>query len=170
MDEEGTYSLAARVGELKKIRIRRRGLSVIKGWLEDETGRLPAVWFNRPYLIQQVRRRASCILLHGRVRRQGSRLELMNASCEPLSGAMLGGRIVAIYNSVGGLGPALVRRLVRNALDELPLKSLGEEIPSSFSRRHDLPSLGEALLQVHRPTIRLMWASSTNGEVQAIAG
>lgn len=148
--EEGTFSLAARVGELKRIHLRRRGLSVVNGWLEDETGRLPAVWFNRPYLIQQVKD-GEQYLLHGRVRRRGSRLEMVNPSCEPLSEAMLGGRIVAIYNSIGGLGPALVRRLVRNALDELPLKSLDDEIPSSFRRRHDLPSLGEALLQVHRP-------------------
>jgi len=148
--EEGTFSLAARVGELKRIHLRRRGLSVVNGWLEDETGRLPAVWFNRPYLIQQVKD-GEQYLLHGRVRRRGSRLEMVNPSCEPLSEAMLGGRIVAIYNSVGGLGPALVRRLVRNALDELPLKSLDDEIPSSFRRRRDLPSLGEALLQVHRP-------------------
>lgn len=148
--EEGTFSLAARVGELKRIHLRRRGLSVVNGWLEDETGRLPAVWFNRPYLIQQVKD-GELYLLHGRVRRRGSRFEMVNPSCEPLSEAMLGGRIVAIYNSVGGLGPALVRRLVRNALDELPLNSLDDEIPSSFRRRHELPSLGEALLQVHRP-------------------
>ncbi|MGB5549255.1 MAG: ATP-dependent DNA helicase RecG [Thermoanaerobaculia bacterium] len=148
--EEGTFSLAARVGELKRIHLRRRGLSVVNGWLEDETGRLPAVWFNRPYLIQQVKD-GEQYLLHGRVRRRGSRFEMVNPSCEPLSEAMLGGRIVAIYNSVGGLGPALVRRLVRHALDELPLKSLDDEIPSSFRRRHDLPCLGEALLQVHRP-------------------
>jgi len=148
--EEGTFSLAARVGGLKRIHLRRRGLSVVNGWLEDETGRLPAVWFNRPYLIQQVKD-GEQYLLHGRVRRRGSRLEMVNPSCEPLSEAMLGGRIVAIYNSVGGLGPALVRRLVRNAVDELPLKSLDDEIPSSLRRRHDLPSLGEALLQVHRP-------------------
>jgi len=148
--EEGTFSLAARVGGLKRIHLRRRGLSVVNGWLEDETGRLPAVWFNRPYLIQQVKD-GEQYLLHGRVRRRGSRLEMVNPSCEPLSEARLGGRIVAIYNSVGGLGPALVRRLVRNAVDELPLKSLDDEIPSSLRRRHDLPSLGEALLQVHRP-------------------
>ncbi len=148
--EEGTFSLAARVGELKRIHLRRRGLSVVNGWLEDETGRLPAVWFNRPYLIQQVKD-GEQYLLHGRVRRRGSRLEMVNPSCESLSEAMLGGRIVAIYNSVGGLGPALVRRLVRIALDELPLKSLGDEIPSSLRRQHGLPCLGEALLQVHWP-------------------
>ncbi|MGB5294933.1 MAG: OB-fold nucleic acid binding domain-containing protein, partial [Thermoanaerobaculia bacterium] len=139
--EEGTFSLAARVGELKRIHLRRRGLSVVNGWLEDETGRLPAVWFNRPYLIQQVKD-GEQYLLHGRVRRRGSRFEMVNPSCEPLSEAMLGGRIVAIYNSVGGLGPALVRRLVRIALDELPLKSLGDEIPSSLRRQHGLPCLG----------------------------
>jgi ATP-dependent DNA helicase RecG len=148
--EERAYSLTARVGELRKIRIRRRGLSVVKGWLEDETGRMPAIWFNRPYLTQQVKD-GELYLLHGRVRLQGSRLEMMNASCELLSEATLGGRIVAVYNSVGGLGPALLRRLLRNALDELALQSIDDDLPQWLRRRHALPSWGEALVQVHQP-------------------
>ncbi len=148
--DEGSYSLTARIQDLKRVRLRRRGMSLVRGWLEDETGRLPAVWFNRPYLVQQVQDEEE-YLLHGRVRRQKSHLEMVNASCEPVSQALLGGRIVAVYGSVGGLGPALLRRLLRTALDELPLESLPDDIPTSLRRRHDLPPWGEALVRVHRP-------------------
>ena len=147
---EGACTLSARITDLKRIRIRRRGLSVVKGWLEDESGRLPAVWFNRPYLMQQVEA-GERYLLHGRVRRQGERLEMINASCEPLSQSLLGGRIVAVYNSAGGLGPALLRRLVGSALDELPLESVEDEVPADLRRRHGLPPWGQAVVQVHRP-------------------
>ena len=148
--EEGAYSLVVRVGDLKRIRVRRRGLSIVKGWLEDETGRLPAVWFNRPYLAQQVEE-GELYLVHGRVRRRGDRLEMMNSSCELASGALLGGRIVSVYNSVGGLGPSLLRKLQRQALAELALDGQVDDLPSRLRRRHDLPSWGEALIQVHQP-------------------
>lgn len=148
--EEGAYSLVVRVGDLKRIRVRRRGLSIVKGWLEDETGRLPAVWFNRPYLTQQVEE-GELYLVHGRVRRRGDRLEMMNSSCELASGALLGGRIVSVYNSVGGLGPSLLRKLQRQALAELALDGQVDDMPSRLRRRHDLPSWGEALTQVHQP-------------------
>ena len=147
---EGACTLSARITDLKRVRIRRRGLSLVKGWLEDESGRLPAVWFNRPYLMQQIEE-GERYLLHGHVRRQGDRLEMINASCEPLSQALLGGRIVAVYNSAGGLGPALLRRLVGSALDELPLESLEDDVPADLRRRHGLPPWGQAVVQVHRP-------------------
>jgi ATP-dependent DNA helicase RecG len=150
VSEEGACTLSACISDLKRIRIRRRGLSVVKGWLEDDSGRMPAVWFNRPYLMQQVEE-GERYLLHGRVRRQGERLEMMNATCEPLSQALLGGRIVAVYNSAGGLGPALLRRLVGSALDDLPLENLEDEVPADLRRRHGLPPWGHAVVQVHRP-------------------
>ena len=147
---EGACTLSARITDLKRVRIRRRGLSLVKGWLEDESGRLPAVWFNRPYLMQQIEA-GERYLLHGHVRRQGERIEMINASCEPLSQALLGGRIVAVYNSAGGLGPALLRRLVGSALDKLPLESLEDDVPADLRRRHGLPPWGQAVVQVHRP-------------------
>jgi ATP-dependent DNA helicase RecG len=150
VDEEGMYSLTARLGGLRKIRIRRRGLSMVKGWLEDDTGRLPAMWFNRPYLMQQAKDGEE-YLLHGRVRRQGSHFEMVNASLEPASQALLGGRIVAVYNSVGGLGPALLRRLFRTLLNELPLRNLEDDLPLRLRRRYGLAKWGEALAELHQP-------------------
>jgi ATP-dependent DNA helicase RecG len=148
--DEGAYSLVVRVGDLKRIRVRRRGLSIVKGWLEDETGRLPAVWFNRPYLTRQVEEE-ELYLIHGGVRRRGDRLEMMNASCELASQALLGGRIVSVYNSMGGLGPSLLRKLLRQALSELKLEDAVDELPSRLRQRHELPSWGEAMMQVHQP-------------------
>jgi ATP-dependent DNA helicase RecG len=148
--DEGAYSLAVRVADLKRIRVRRRGLSIVKGWLEDDTGRLPAVWFNRPYLPQQIEE-GELYLIHGRVRRRADRLEMMNASCELASQALLGGRIVSVYSSLGGLGPSLLRKLQRQALGELAMDCLVDDVPSRLRRRHGLPSWGEALMQVHQP-------------------
>ena len=147
---QGRYSLSVRLSGLTRIRVRRRGLTIVKGWIEDETGRLPAVWFNRPYLVQQIEEGLP-YLVHGRVRRRTSGLEMINASCEPLSEAQLGGGVVSVYASVGGLGPATLRRLLRNALEELQLDEKSDDLPSNLRRRHGLPTWGKAIEGLHQP-------------------
>jgi ATP-dependent DNA helicase RecG len=76
---------------------------------------------------------------------------MVNASLEPASQALLGGRIVAVYNSVGGLGPALLRRLFRTLLNELPLRNLEDDLPLRLRRRYGLAKWGEALAELHQP-------------------
>ncbi|HEY4562797.1 MAG TPA: hypothetical protein VIJ36_07445, partial [Thermoanaerobaculia bacterium] len=39
---------------VRRIRTRRRGFSLVRGFVEDESGRLAVVWFNRPYLVNQI--------------------------------------------------------------------------------------------------------------------
>ena len=42
-----------RLAGLRRLRTRRRGFSLVRGFVEDGSGRLPVVWFNRPYLANQ---------------------------------------------------------------------------------------------------------------------
>ena len=147
---EGSYFLVGRLGGLSRVRVRRRGLTLVRGWLDDGSGRLPVVWFNRPYLLQQVAEGGE-YLLFGSVRSRGDRLELVNPTCESASEAHSCGRIVPIYRSVGGLGPAMLRRLVDQVLDRIDLQKLPEHLPHLLREKYGLPTLGEALATVHRP-------------------
>jgi hypothetical protein len=70
LDGEGGQTLVGCLQRLTDIRSRRRGVSLVKGWIEDSTGRLPVVWFNRPYLRRQVEEGRE-YLVYGQVRRQG---------------------------------------------------------------------------------------------------
>lgn len=150
LDGEGSYFLVGRLGELRRLRSRRRGLTIVRGWLEDGSGRLPVVWFNRPYLLEQVTEGRE-YLLYGAVRQRGSRLELVNPTCERSAEARCCGRIVPIYRSLGGLGPATIRRLLDQILDRMELQDLPERLPESLLERYGLPPLGEALAMLHRP-------------------
>jgi ATP-dependent DNA helicase RecG len=135
---------------LRRIRTRRRSFSLVRGFVEDGSGRLPVVWFNRPYLVNQAHEGE--YLLHGAVKAVGEGLELVNPSCEPAGEAVHGDRVVPIYPAAGKVGPATLRRLLDGVLREVDLPGqVAETIPGELLRRHGLPVLGEALQALHHP-------------------
>ncbi len=143
-----------RLAGLRRIRTRRRGrqtFSLVRGFVEDATGRLPVVWFNRPYLAEQAKGDEEH-LLHGPVREaKGGGLELMNPSCERVEGAVHSARIAPVYPALKPLGPALPRRLMDSLLSDVDLRRMPETLPVDLLEHHGLPALGEALESLHRP-------------------
>ncbi len=139
-----------RLSGLRRIRTRRRGLSLVRGFVEDATGQLAVVWFNRPYLADQAT--AEEYLLHGPVREaKGGGLELLSPSCEPAAVAIHGARIVPVYSAMGKLGAPFLRRLIDSLLAAVDVRQVPETLPAELLARHGLPTLGEALDTLHRP-------------------
>jgi ATP-dependent DNA helicase RecG len=170
-------TLRGRLSHLGAIRTRRRGLTLVRGRLDDGTGVLPVIWFNRPYLTRQIPDGAE-VLLHGKVREaRGGGVELLNPHLERLSAdadpeetddkndEKNGGEdleepevsqaLVPVYPSAGSCGPAFLAGLIRQALERFdPRRTLHDPLPPALLQRHGLPPLGEALHRVHRPPSR----------------
>ena len=145
------FAVQGRLGKLRRIRLRRRGMSLIRGEVAASGERLTVVWFNRPYLLQQVDEDTE-YLLYGAVRERGSGLELVNPSVEPATQARLAAAVVPVYPTVGEIGPAQIRRLVTALFDQDdPRAFMPETLPEALRRKHQLPPLGEALDLLHRP-------------------
>ncbi len=144
-------TLRGRLTGMRRIHTRRRGLSVVRGLLEDATGKVPVVWFNRPYLSQQAAGEDEW-LLHGPVRQGTAGPELLNPSCERAAEAVHGARIVPVYPAAGPLGPAALRRIFDEVLagTDLP-RQVPEPLPAGLLAGRGLPPLGEALQGLHRP-------------------
>lgn len=152
VDEDGSYTFEGRLVSLRDIRVRRRGLTLVRGQLDDGSGLMPVVWFNRPYLRSQVSD-SETYVAHGTVRRRGSGWELGNPTFEAVGNAVHGGRIVPIYPSIGKLGSIGLRHLMARLLDELHLDEvLPDRLPEVLRERHGLVSLSEAVRSVHRPS------------------
>lgn len=149
-----------RLKNLARVRLRRRGMSLVRGVLEDDSGSLPVLWFNRPYLVHQVDDEVE-YLLHGKVRASSRKKgvdgeavgppELLNPSCEPASNALHSGRVMPVYAGSGTLGPALLRRLLDQVLERIEAAQLPEPLPPGLLERHGLPALGESLAALHAP-------------------
>jgi len=64
---------------------------------------------------------------------------------------VLGDALDPVYPAVEGIGPATLRRLIGQALDLLPPEAELELLPSDWLEGQQLPSLRQALLDMHRP-------------------
>ena len=161
-DRRGTLPVAAaaagvsatfrgRLVEVRRIRTRRRSFSLVRGFVEDASGRLPVVWFNRPYLTDRSDR-SDQFVLHGPVRPAKRGLELVNPSCERAEEAVHGDRIAPVYPAAGKVGPAALRRILAGVLRQIDLpREVPETVPAERLQRHGLPPLGEALETLHHP-------------------
>ncbi|MGB5814016.1 MAG: ATP-dependent DNA helicase RecG [Thermoanaerobaculia bacterium] len=151
VDAEGSYLLSGRLEKLSRVRLRRRGMSMVRGRLVDDTGELPVVWFNRPYLLEQISPEKT-YLLYGGVRRRAEHWELLNPTCEPADEALHSGRIVPVYSALGKLGSKALRRLMDQILDQIQLdKEFTDRLPGDLLDNYSLPSLATALATLHRP-------------------
>ncbi|HVI58684.1 MAG TPA: ATP-dependent DNA helicase RecG [Luteimonas sp.] len=58
-----------------------------------------------------------------------------------------------VYPAIEGIGPATLRKLIRQALERLPADDALELLPREWLQRRDLPALRDALLAMHRPPL-----------------
>lgn len=135
---------------------RARRLSLFEARIEDESGRVKALWFNQPYLKDSIDR-GTRIVLYGPVERDPRGVGLMFSSPEfevldddEASAAVHVGRIVPIYERFAGFSGRQMRRWIAGVVEALP-KELPETLPVAARERLGVVSRGEAFRAVHRP-------------------
>ncbi len=148
----GAVAVRAKLWELRPIRTRNRRLVLIRARAVGERGSLPVLWFNQSYLLGRLEEGKS-YLLYGMVRHgRGATLELHNPACTLIEeGEPVEGRIVPIYESLAGFGPAGTRRLITQAVDLLQSLGLPDPLPEELRLRYRFPELSSAYLRLHRP-------------------
>jgi len=127
---------------------RLRGTEALVG---DETGVMRAVWFNQPYIAQQLRTNER-VVLAGKVTLYKGQKTLENPEYEPLESEELlhTGRLVPVYHSTSGLAGRTVRRLAKQAIDAYA-GALPELLPPDLLSRNRMLPRTTALRQMHFP-------------------
>jgi len=148
----------ARVYRTRVIDTRSRG-RMFDVVLTDGTGFVHAKWFHGER-IQQNRRFSAGrgVVLYGRVDFDAydSRLVFFNPEFELLDGddsavrSLDLGRIVPVYEEIGGLTSRQLRRIVSAALDGL--SPVDDALPESIREAHGFPDLKTALERIHFPS------------------
>jgi len=149
-EEPGKYVVRGRIDSLKRVRIRRRNLSLVRGFVDDGSARLPVLWFNRPYLMNQIEEGEE-YSLYGEIRCKGSGREMINPTCEKVGAGKWTEGVVPIYQGAAGVSGPMLSRLVEQVLERYDLETMPEILPPDLLTRHDLPPIGQALLSLHRP-------------------
>jgi ATP-dependent DNA helicase RecG len=102
----------------------RSRMSRIEALVRDDSGYLRVVWFNQPYL-RDVFARGKHVVLFGKVEVYRGHLQMTSPAYEFVEAGDVvttgSGRIVPVYEKAGDLSAKVQRKLVREALDRLPV-------------------------------------------------
>jgi len=148
-------TLSVRIVSSRLIRTRRKGFTIFRAEVADDSGSFPAVWFNQPYL-ERVLVAGRNAVLYGRVVVQKNMgAVLHNPEYEFLEDddteGVHTGRIVPVYRKQAELTSRMLRRVLHQALAEIDPRSLNETVPAAVARHHDLMGRFQALREVHFP-------------------
>ncbi len=133
----------------------RRGLSILTVLIDDGAGRLQLVFFNQPYLKQQLANGVE-VLVHGELGLYRGQLQMQSPELEVLGDdegpRLLARRILPLYPLTRGLGQRWLRRLIDGLFAEAGLAAaLPEILPAEWLAAEGWPSRAEALRGIHFP-------------------
>src|SRR5688500_18072151 len=149
---------AAVLGEIKSANLavtRRRGFKIFHIVLGDASGAIRCTWMNQAFLTDILKPRLH-VVVFGDVKLDSSGLHFMNPEYELVSEDDSGmdpvhtARIVPFYEKTGTVTPNMQRRLVRQALDQLPAE-LPDAVPAEIRARLQLAPRRVALSESHFP-------------------
>jgi ATP-dependent DNA helicase RecG len=129
----------------------RGRLTILRCYLKDDSGILPAIWFNQPFLQKRFYPGRELIVF-GKVERRFNTLELAVQDyqlAEEVSGETAG--ILPIYNATEGINQKTIRNAVADAW-RLTGGSIADLIPPALRQKHGLLTRQEALRRIHFPT------------------
>jgi ATP-dependent DNA helicase RecG len=119
--------------------------------LGDETGNIRAVWFNQPWVAQQLKPNMR-IALSGKVSEFNYNRVFENPEWELIEEKELvhTGRMVPVYQLTQGLFPRQTRAIVKSALDRF-VDDIPDFLPGPVRQRCKLAGLSYALRKAHYP-------------------
>ena len=130
----------------------RKGLRIFQAVLKDDTGMIEVSWPGQPYLDRTIDK-GDVLLVSGSVRffhgRQLQPREFVNLGEDDAGTAQ--GRVLSVYPATEGLSFKVIRGIIDAPLDEL-LPLVTEYLPRDVLKAAAVPSIGDALRMVHRPT------------------
>ncbi|MEX0621179.1 MAG: ATP-dependent DNA helicase RecG [Solirubrobacterales bacterium] len=144
-------SIAVQVLSARRIRVRRRGLSVVEAVVGDDSGQIKAVWFNRHWVLDQLQPGRD-LILQGRLEKKG----FVVAEHQVGDGAVDGPPGLeretprARHSSGGELGPARWRRWSWQACQLAG--DMADPLPSMLLRQRSLPGAAAAIREAHFPS------------------
>ncbi|MGL6024392.1 MAG: OB-fold nucleic acid binding domain-containing protein, partial [Cetobacterium sp.] len=127
----------------------KTGMSMVKASINDGTGLLEAVWFQRPYLKKSLKMGEEYIFI-GKIK-QGYTFQMINPEFKLYKGQENRGETLPIYSSTKELTQNNLRKILKVALDNF-LDLFEENIPENILKKYDLMDRKAALLEIHFPT------------------
>ncbi len=130
----------------------RKGLTLYKATIKDETGVIVATWFNQAF-IKNVFKPGESYVFFGKVTRKFRTFEIQSPVYEKVvqdKELKNTCRIVPVYGATAKLTQNMIRSVIGNAL-EMTVGSFDETIPQWLRSRYHLSELNYCLKNIHFP-------------------
>jgi ATP-dependent DNA helicase RecG len=128
----------------------KNGGKRVEAYLNDGSATLRLNWFNQPWMEQQLTQGES-IVASGKIEQYLGRLLINSPEIEPLdSDSLHTGRIVPVYPLTKGLGPRVMRNMMKDVADAWA-PYLPDPLPLEMRESADLMDYGDAVGQMHFP-------------------
>lgn len=132
--------------------------------IEDETGKIKALWFNQPYLVNTLKK-GTFVCLAGKVKGKKSSKYFSSPAYEKIPENYKEvnfdlnhtGGLIPIYPETEGLSSKWLRFIVKPILTELTKylpagrQDIPDSLPQKISKKYDFLPLKKALWQIHFP-------------------
>lgn len=125
-----------------------RGKMLTEALVRDATGTIRIVWFNQPYLGQQIKQ-GDMLSLSGRVKEDMFGLQMVAPMWERAGRETNTARIVPVYPVTEGITQKQLRFLITQALPAV--EHIIEWLPNEVRDRADICGVREAITQFHFP-------------------
>ena len=133
---------------------RRPGFKIFNAVVRDGSGTLRVSWLNQPYMTDVIHRGAVVVLFGEVTRREPGGLQLTNPQYELVdeedADTIHTGRIVPVYEKAGSVTGRIQRRIVHDALRQLPAE-LPDLMPPWIINLMRLADWRTALVESHFP-------------------
>ncbi len=124
-------------------------LELVKAAVDDGSGILFGVWFNQPWMWDQLEQ-GQRYSLYGKVQIRFGEIQMENPVWEKAGEREQTGRFVPIYPSTEGLSQNVLQSVIRRTLARVG-PHIKELLPQEIRERHKLLSRREALQRIHFP-------------------
>lgn len=128
----------------------RKGLTIQKLLVKDETGTCMLTWFNQSYL-KDIFKPDCKFVFFGKPSRKFGHLEIQNPVFEKIDEELKEtGKIVPIYPSTHNLSQRIIRTIIRNSL-EVVNNQLQEFLPEEIRKKYKLAEINYSIYNIHFP-------------------
>jgi ATP-dependent DNA helicase RecG len=145
----GAVTIQAKIGQVRG-RYVRRGMHITEAIASDKTGSVRLVWFNQPYRAGAIKHGRDYFIA-GEYQLGRGRFAIMNPSAELVSDFPVNtARIIPIYRETAGLKSPSIRKLVREAIQQV--SELPEHLPPWLIKEQGLNVYARAVSEMHFPS------------------
>ena len=150
INAEDKYAIRAVVGTEPKVNRIRKGLTLVKCTIFDESGSLNVTYFNNPYAAALLRVGQEYVF-YGKVQGWGRGRTLISPQSEKVApDADHPGRIVPVYPLTAGLTQRDMERVTDAALAAVP-GDWPDPLPEILRAKYRLLDAADAIAAIHRP-------------------